>query len=69
MDREKLIYKTNKNTYNFKNSQTIRTFGDDIYNGEITLEEANKSQEKLMNEIDKFNKRTRPKNDEKKAEK
>ena len=69
MDREKLIYKTNKNTYNFKNFQTIRTFGDDIYNGEITLEEANKSQEKLMNEIDKFNKRTRPKNDEKKAEK
>ena len=69
MDREKLIYKTNKNTYHFKNFQTIRTFGDDIYNGEITLEEANKSQEKLMNEIDKFNKRTRPKNDEKKAEK
>ena len=40
MDREKLFYKSNKNTYDFKEFQTIRTFGEDIYNGEISLDEA-----------------------------
>ena len=40
IDREKLIYKSNKYTYDFRNFQTIRTFGEDIYKGEITFEEA-----------------------------
>ena len=42
VDREKLVYKSNQNIYNFKKYQTIRTFGKDIYNDEITLEEADK---------------------------
>ena len=49
--REKLVYKSNKNKYNFKNSQTIRIFGEDIYNGEITLEEADEYQSNLLNKI------------------
>ena len=39
--REKLIYETNEYTYSFKNFQTIKTFGRDIYEGKITLEKAN----------------------------
>ena len=33
VDREKLIYETNKYTYSFKNFQTRKTFGRDIYEG------------------------------------
>ena len=37
VDREKLVYKTNINTYDFQAFQTIRTFARDIYNGEISF--------------------------------
>ena len=40
VDREKLIYETNEYKYSFKNFQTIKTFGRDIYEGKITIEEA-----------------------------
>ena len=49
VNREKLVYKTNIHTYDFQNFQTITTFGRDIYNGEISLEEANEDQEKSLN--------------------
>ena len=41
MDREKLIYETIEYTYSFKNFQIIKTFGRDIYEGKITIKEAN----------------------------
>ena len=69
VNREKLVYKTNIHTYDFQNFQTIRTFARDIYNGEISLEEANEDQGKLLNEIIYFNKKTKPKNEIKKQEK
>ena len=59
VDREKLVYKTNINTYDFQNFQTIRTFARYIYNGDISLEEANEDQEKLLDEIVYFNKKTK----------
>ena len=40
IDREKLIYKTNEYTYSFKNFQTIKTFGRDIYEGKTNINEA-----------------------------
>ena len=43
VDREKLIYETSEYTYSFKNFQTIQTFGRDIYEGKITIEEANEN--------------------------
>ena len=55
VDREKLVYKTNIHTYDFQTFQTIRTFARDIYNGEISLEEANEDQKKLFDEILYFN--------------
>ena len=64
VDRDKLFYKQHQNKYYFKNFQTIRTFGKDIYNGEITLEEADKDQSDLIEKINDFIKRT--KKDEKK---
>ena len=67
VDREKLFYKSNK--YNFKNFRTMITFGEDIYNGEITLEEADKDQSDLLEKINDFTKKTRPRSDKNKQEK
>ena len=41
IDREKLVYRASEYAHSFKNFQIIRTFGRDIYDGKITLEEAN----------------------------
>ena len=69
VDREKLIYKTNEYTYSFKNFQTIKTFGRDIYEVKITLEKANEYQTDLLAEIINFKKNTNPRRQEKKQEK
>ena len=52
-----------------KNFQIIGTFGEDIYNGEITLEEADNNQSNLLNEIKNFKYKTEPKSDKKRQEK
>ena len=44
VDREKLIYETNEYTYSFKNFQTRKTFGRYIYEGKITIKEADEYQ-------------------------
>ena len=69
VDREKLIYETNEYTYSFKNFQTIKTFGRDIYEGKITIEEADKYQTNLLAEIMNFTENTKPRIQEKKQEK
>ena len=51
IDREELIYKTDEYTYSFKNFQTIKTFGWDIHEDEITIKEANEYQANLLTEI------------------
>ena len=48
IDREKLVFRASEYTYNFRNFQTIRTLGRDIYEGKITLEEANTGQDNLL---------------------
>ena len=69
VDREKLIYETNEYTYSFKNFQTVKTFGQDIYEGKITTEEANEYQTDLLAEIKNFRKNIKPKIQEKGQEK
>ena len=69
VDREHLIYDAGKYTYDFRILNLIRTFGEDIYNGKITLEEADKDQSNLADEINDFIKTTKPRNNEKKQEK
>ena len=69
VDREKFIYETNEYTYSFKNFQTTKTFGRDIYEGNITLKEADEYQAELLVEIVKFKKKAKPGSPEKKKEK
>ena len=69
VDKEKLVYETNGYTYSFKNFQAIKTFGRDIYEGKITIEEANEYQTNLLAEIMNFRKNTKPKSREKKNNK
>ena len=69
MDREKLFYEMNTDTYYFRTFRTIRSFGDNIYNGKITSEEANESQAELAEEIVKFMNKTKPKKKENKKDK
>ena len=69
VDREKLFYKSGKNKYNFKRSKRIRTFGEDIYNDEITFEEADEDQANLLDKIYNFISSTKPQNINKKKEK
>ena len=57
VDREKLVYETNEYTYSFKIFRTIKTFDRDIYEGKITIEEADKYQTDLLAEIMNFNKK------------
>ena len=67
--RKKLIYKTENKSYSFKNFRSVRIFGKDIYNSMITLEKADKDQNSLVNEINKFNSSKRPKTLEKRQNK
>ena len=60
VNREKLLYKTNEYTYSFKNFQTIKTFGREIYGGNITIKEADEYQTDLLVEIMNFWKNTKP---------
>ena len=69
VDIQNLINETNDSTYSFKNFQTIKIFGRDIYEGKITLEKANKYQTNLLAEIINFKKNTKPRSLEKKQEK
>ena len=69
VDREKLIYWASEYTYDFRNFQTIRTFGRDIYEGNVTLDEASIEQDNLLEDIKNFSSRTRPQNNMKIQEK
>ena len=69
VDREKLVYRASEYTYSFQNFRTIRAFGRDIYNGEITLKEADEDQVSLLNEIINFREKTKPQDEKKKRKK
>ena len=69
IDREKLVYSASEYTYDFRKFRTIKTFGRDIYNGKISLEEADKDQSDLADEFEKLKDKTRLKSLEKKQEK
>ena len=49
----------------FRNFKTIRTFGEDIYEVGITIEEADEDQSNLADKIKNFSDKTRPKSLEK----
>ena len=55
--------------YSFKNYQTIKNFGRDIYNCNITLKEADENQTNLLIKIMSFKKNTKPQIPEKNKKK
>ena len=69
VDREKLVYETNQYTYSFKNFQTIKTFGRDIYEAKITIKEPDEYQINLLVEIMNFRKNTKTRSQERTQEK
>ena len=69
IDREKLIYETDECKYSFKKFQTIKTFRRDIYEGKITIKEADEYQADVLTEILNFGKNTKPRSQEKNKKK
>ena len=49
--RNYLKYETSKCIYGFQKFQTIRSFGDSIYNGNSTISETDQKQNSLLNTI------------------
>ena len=57
-----MIYYSSEVTFNFRIFKTIRSFGDDIYSGKITINEGDQEQSDLVEYTLNFNNKTRPKN-------
>ena len=57
VDREWLYYRINEYTLNVQNCWTLNTFLRDIYNGKITLKEADGDQSDFLVEIFNFRKK------------
>ena len=65
-----MIYYSSKEPFAFRIFKTIRSFGDDIYSGKITINEASQEQADLVEYILNFNNKARPKSkDDKKNKK
>ena len=55
-----LVYKINQNKYDFQQYETIRSFGDSIYNVKISIDEADTDQSSLLDSSKDFYDRSRP---------
>ena len=62
VDRIKMVYKGTNKTYDFRNFETIRAFGNEIRNNVISLDTANIEQTNLLSYNYDFTKKTRPRN-------
>ena len=69
LKRKNLVCKANKYKYDFQQYETIRTFGDSIYNGKTSRDEAEMDQTNLLDNLKDFNDRSRPKTAESKNRK
>ena len=65
VDRNKMVYKGNNETYDFRNFKTILAFGNEIRNNIISLDTANLEQANLLSYINDFIRKTKPRNREK----
>ena len=57
-----MVYKGTNKTYDFRNFETIRTFGNEIRNNVISLDTVNIEQANLLSYVYDFSKKTRPRN-------
>ena len=55
-----LIYRVNKYKYDFQQYETMRSFGESIHAGEITIDEAEEDQSNLLKNIVEFYEKSRP---------
>ena len=69
VDGENLVYRDNEYIYSFRIFRTINIFVRDIYNGTVTLKEADEDKSSLLVEIMNFKKKIKPPNPEKKQKK
>ena len=58
--QEDLRYETNRYRYDTQQSETVRSFGDSIYNGKISIDEAEMEQTNLVENIVDFSNKSRP---------
>ena len=63
-----MIYYSSKEPFDFRIFKTIRSFGDDVYNNRINIDEADQEQADLVEYILNFD-RPRSKDDKKKTQK
>ena len=54
-----MIYNSRKESFDFNAFKTIRTFGEDIYNSKITINEADQEQADLINYVSNFTNKAR----------
>ena len=57
-----MIYCSSEETFNFRIFKTIRSFGDNIYSGKITINEGDQEQSDLVEYTLNFKNKARPKN-------
>ena len=69
VDGENLVCRENEYIYSFRIFRTINIFVRDIYNGTVTLKEADEDKSSLLVEIMNFKKKIKPPNPEKKQKK
>ena len=62
VNRNNMIYYSSKEPFDFNVFKTRRSFGENIYNGKITLNEADQEQSDLLEYILNFNNKAKPKN-------
>ena len=68
MKRKDLKFETNRYIFDFQQFETIRSFGDSIYNGKINIKEAEMKQTDLLENIINF-KKSRPRTKKEKDKK
>ena len=69
-NRNKMIYYWSKEPFDFNAFKAKRSFGENIYSGKITIDQADQEQADLLEYILNFNNKARPKNkDDKKKNK
>ena len=69
IERKDLKYKTNKYLSDCQQFERVRSFGDSIYTGKITIDEADMDQTSLLENIATFNNKSKPKTKESKDKK
>ena len=69
VNRNNMIYNSSKEPFDFKTFKIIRSFGENIYSGKITINEANEEQADLINDILNFISKARPKSKDDKKKK